>query len=149
MDELISQYGLQLHPEGGYFRETYRAQVTLPGTQRSVCTAIVYLLPQGQRSRLHRIDADEIWHFYRGDPLEVIELRDGGVVITELSASRPQHVVKAGTWFGALPAPKSKWSFVGCTVSPAFEFSRFELAERAKLLAEFPSARGVIEELTE
>lgn len=149
VDELIARYSLLPHPEGGYFRETYRADAKVPGTRRSVCTAIFYLLPEGQRSRLHRIDADEVWHFYSGDPLEVVELRDGGVIITVLSVDRPQHVVKAGTWFGALPAPGSKWSLVGCTVSPAFEFSSFELGERAALLAEFPTARSIIEELTE
>ncbi len=148
MKELIAQYALQPHPEGGYFRETYRAAATLPGTQRSVCTAIFYLLPEGERSRLHRIDADEVWHFYAGDPLEVVELRATGAVVTTLSPARPQHVVKAGTWFGALPASGSKWSLVGCTVSPAFEFSKFELGDRAALLSEFPSAAELIARLT-
>lgn len=149
MNELISEYALQPHPEGGYFRETYRAGAVVPGTRRSICTAIFYLLPAGERSRLHRIDADELWHFYRGEPLDVVELRDGApALITRLSSSNPQHVVKAGTWFGALPAPGSKWSFVGCTVSPAFEFSRFELGERAVLLERFPLARELIERLT-
>lgn len=149
VDELIAEYDLQPHPEGGYFRETYRAEATMPGTKRSVCTAIFYLLPAGERSRLHRIDADELWHFYRGDPLEVIELRDGADArVTTLSPMNPQHVVKAGTWFGALPAQGSKWSLVGCTVAPAFEFSKFELGVRAELLERFPLARTFIERLT-
>ncbi len=147
MDDLIAEFALTPHPEGGFFRETYRASTTVPGTQRAVSTAIFYLLPAGQRSRLHRIDADEVWHFYRGDPLDVVELGDAAK-ITRLSASNPQHVVRAGTWFGALPAPDSKWSFVGCTVSPAFEFAHFELGERAALLAQFPLARELIERLT-
>src|SRR5262249_43675174 len=66
MEELIERLGLLPHPEGGWYRETYRAARTLPGTSRSVCTAILYLVRAGERSRLHRIDSDELWHFYRG-----------------------------------------------------------------------------------
>src|SRR6476660_1169943 len=77
VNELIAHYQLSPHPEGGYFRETYRAGAKIPGTQRSLSTAIYYLLPAGQRSRLHKIGADEVWHFYRGDPLLVVELQAG------------------------------------------------------------------------
>lgn len=146
---LVAELQLAPHPEGGFYRETYRATATLPGTQRSVCTAILYLLGEGQRSRLHRIDADELWHFYRGDPLEVIELVPGaGVRVTTLCEAHPQHVVKAGTWFGSRPAPGSRFALVGCTVSPGFEFAHFELGERAALAAAFPAAREWVEALT-
>lgn len=149
VEHLIRDYRLQPHPEGGYFRETYRAATTIPGTQRSVCTAIYYLLPAGQRSSLHRIDADELWHFYRGDPLHVVELQEGAPAkVTELSAEHPQHLVRAGTWFGSLPAPGSAWSLVGCTVSPGFEFAHFELGTRAALSAQFPLAVELINRLT-
>lgn len=149
MDALIREYGLEPHPEGGFFRETYRSDQKLPGTQRSVCTAIYYLLPQGACSHLHRIDADELWHFYRGDPMVVVELVDGGPPkLTRLSPERPQHLVKAGTWFGAMPASGAAWSLVGCTVSPAFEFSTLELGGREDLLAMFPHAREVVLRLT-
>lgn len=152
MKRLIADYQLMRHPEGGYFRETYRAQATLPNTTRSLCTAIYYLLPSGERSLLHRIDADELWHFYRGDPLLVVELQPHGPAkMTRLGAApgeHLQHLVPAGTWFGALPAPGSAYSLVGCTVSPGFEFSTFELGERAALLRQFPEARASIEALT-
>ncbi|MFZ5444506.1 MAG: cupin domain-containing protein [Myxococcota bacterium] len=149
MQRLIDTWNLQPHPEGGYFRETYRAAATLPGTQRAVCTAIYYLLPAGERSRLHRIDADELWHFYGGAPLEIIELQpDGSARVTTLSPTAPQHLVPAGTWFGARPAQGSAWSLVGCTVSPGFEFSRFELGAREALLARFPAAAELIRALT-
>lgn len=149
MQQLIADYALQPHPEGGYFRETYRAETTLPGTARSVCTAIYYLLPAGQRSSLHRIDADELWHFYRGDPLLIVELRpEGPAKVTALSSDHPQHLVPAGTWFGALPAEGSKWSLVGCTVAPGFDFAHFELGTRAALTAGFPHARELIARLT-
>ena len=152
MDAVIAQYQLQPHPEGGYYRETYRAAAMIPGTQRSLSTAIYYLLPQGQRSLLHRIGADEVWHFYEGDPLLVVELQPGaGAKVTRLGRARGeklQHVVPAGTWFGALPAPGSAFSLVGCTVSPGFEFSDFELGIRDALLAQFPQAPELIEQLT-
>ena len=141
MQELIDRYRLEPHPEGGWYRETYRATRTLPGTERSVCTAILYLLAAGQRSRLHRLDADEIWHFHRGDPLHVVELvRDAPARVHVLSAEQPQVVIAAGSWFGAMTAPGSRWTLCGCTVSPGFEFSTFELGDTARLLAEFPLA---------
>lgn len=152
MDQLIADYQLAPHPEGGYFRETYRSKQTLAGSGRSLSTAIYYLLPAGQRSLLHRIGADEVWHFYRGDPLLVIELQPGATAkVTRLGCAQGellQHVVPAGTWFGALPAPGSRYSLVGCTVSPGFEFSDFELGQRDALLAQFPQARDHVEALT-
>lgn len=148
VDALVTSLQLSPHPEGGFFRETYRASAKLPGTQRSVSTAILYLLGAGQRSKLHRIDADEVWHFHRGGPLEVIELTPAGSRVTRLSTDHPQHVVPAGTWFGSRPAEGTEFALVGCTVSPGFEFAHFELADRATLLAEFPHAREVIEALT-
>ncbi len=149
MDELLARLALSPHPEGGFYRETYRAAALLPGTRRSVCTAILYLLPAGHRSRLHRIDADELWHFHDGGPLEVVELVAGAKAqVTALSRERPQHLVRAGTWFGARPAAGTEWTLVGCTVAPGFEFERFELGARDALLAAYPAARDVILELT-
>lgn len=149
MEELIRAFSLLPHPEGGFYRETYRAAPTVPGTNRGVSTAIYYLLGRGQRSTLHRIDADELWHFYRGDPLVIVELVEGGAPrLTTLSVERPQHVVNRGTWFGAMPAEGSAWCFVGCTVAPAFEFEHFELGRRGPLLAAYPHAHEVICALT-
>ena len=146
MSDLIQRFGLEPHPEGGHFKETYRADARVPGTTRSVCTAILYHLAAGERSTLHRIDADELWHFYQGDPLRIFELRSSGEAKqTELSLANPQHLVPAGTWFGSMPAPGSKYSLVGCTVAPGFEFERFELGAKATLFAEFPDARATIE----
>ena len=141
MEALIERLGLLAHPEGGWYRETYRAARTLPGTSRSVCTAILYLLRAGERSRLHRIDADELWHFYRGDPLHLIELvPDAPARVQLLSTEQPQVIIPAGRWFGAMPAPGSHWALCGCTVSPGFEYSAFEVGDTAQLLAEFPLA---------
>ena len=111
--DVIAALGLAAHPEGGWFRETWRDEHA---------TAIYYLLQEGERSHWHRVDATEIWHFYDGDPLE-LSTPAGAVA---LSRDHPQHVVPAGTWQAARPL--GRWTLVGCTVSPPFEFSRFELA---------------------
>ena len=145
MEELVERYRLAPHPEGGWYRETYRAVRTVPGTNRSVCTAILYLLAAGQRSRLHRIDSDELWHFYRGDPLHVVELVPGAPArIHVLSPDSPQVLIPAGSWFGAMLAPGSRWTLAGCTVSPGFEFSSLEIGRTDELLAEFPLAKETI-----
>ncbi len=161
-DHLIRAYQLAPHPEGGYFRESYRSDERIPHAvlparysgPRRYSTAIYFLLPKGAKSHLHRIASDEIWHFYAGGPLIVVEIQaNGSVQQVVLGADleqrqRVQHVVKAGTWFGAYPAPGSEFSFVGCTVAPGFEFADFELGERQRLIEEFPHARNIIERLT-
>lgn len=148
VNALVERLGLKPHPEGGFFRETYRAAASLPDG-RSVCTAIQYLLAKGDRSSLHRIDADEIWHFYRGDGLLVVELQqDAAPRITRVDAENPQHLVKAGTWFGARVVPEGEYALVGCTVSPAFEFAHFELGKRRELELQYPLARSEIHLLT-
>lgn len=128
-DQVIRSLGLQPHPEGGWFRETWRDHGA--GTRGSG-TAIYYLLREGERSRWHRVDATEIWHFYAGDPLELQVSAAGeppaaSTLGTDLGGGqRPQSVVPAGAWQSALPL--GAWTLVGCTVSPAFEMSGFELA---------------------
>ena len=145
VNDLIERHRLAPHHEGGWYRETYRAARTLPGTDRSVCTAILYLLAAGERSRLHRIDSDELWHFYRGDPLHIVELVTGAAATVHvLSAESPQVLIPARSWFGAMPAPSSRWTLAGCTVSPGFAFSSFEIGRTDQLLAEFPLAREII-----
>jgi predicted cupin superfamily sugar epimerase len=148
--DIVRQLRLQPHPEGGYFRETYRATETIAangldrryGGARSTSTAIYYLLEAGQRSALHRLRSDEIFHFYAGDPLTIVEIApDGRLTETLLGADLaggaiPQHVIPAGTWFGAVPT--GRFSLVGCTVAPGFDFADFELAETAALLRAFP-----------
>jgi predicted cupin superfamily sugar epimerase len=128
--DVVALLNLSPHPEGGWFRETWRAEA--PPGQRPAGTAIYFLLEAGQRSHWHRIDAVETWHFYAGDPLEV-SLATGGsavepfVVGPDLAAGqRPQLVVPAATWQSAVPL--GRWTLAGCTVSPAFDFAGFELA---------------------
>ena len=128
--EVIASLELSRHPEGGWFRETWRDAA--PVGERAAGTAIYYLLTEGELSHWHRLDATEIWHFYVGDPLELALSSDGAsvrrlVLGTELDQKQlPQGVVPAGTWQSARSL--GRWTLVGCTVAPAFEFGGFELA---------------------
>jgi len=155
-DWLIRELSLLPHPEGGFYRETYRSP-TLDRRGRPAATMIYFLLPQGHVSRLHRLDADEGWHLYLGGPLEIYELDERGAdcppQITTLGTDlargeRPQHIVPAGRWFGAAPAAGAAYALVGCSVAPGFEFAKFELGERSKLTRTFPGAGELIDRLT-
>lgn len=162
-EQLIKNYDLKPHPEGGYFKETYRspeiiARSALPerfSGNRSFSTAIFYLLPEGAKSHFHRISADEVWHFYLGGPLVLSEiLSDGLIRQTTLGQDirknhTIQHTVPAGTWFGAQPEEGSSYSFVGCTVAPGFDFADFKMGSRSQLLTQYPQARNIIEKLTD
>jgi len=147
----IEILGLGKHPEGGYYRETYRSETTFAGPgftgPRAVSTAIYFLLPADEVSALHRIKSDELWHFYAGQPLTIqVIAADGSATTILLSGERPQAIVKAGCWFGATVA--SEYALVGCTVAPGFDFHDFEMGERAALLAAYPQHRLIIERLT-
>lgn len=155
-DRLIRELSLLPHPEGGFYRETYRSP-TLDDRGRPAATMIYFLLVQGHVSRLHRLDADEGWHLYLGGPLDIYELdehdADSALRITTLGTDlargeRPQHIVPAGRWFGAAPAARAAYALVGCSVAPGFDFAKFELGERSSLTERFPSARELIHRLT-
>lgn len=154
--DLILELGLAPHPEGGFFRETYRA-TSCDASGRAASTLIYFLLLRGQVSKLHRIDADEGWHLYLGGPLLIHEiddrLADAPATTTKLGpdvarGERPQHVVPAGRWFGAELAPGAAFALVGCSVAPAFEFAKFELADPIVLRSRFPGAAALIDRLT-
>ena len=131
LEAVILTLGLKPHPEGGFYREMHR--VDAPEGQRSLGTAIYYALGRGDRSHWHRVDAVEIWHFYAGAPLELSIAADGEsdpqahVLGAALGAGqRPQVIVPKGHWQSAVST--GDWTLVGCTVSPGFEFSGFEMA---------------------
>jgi predicted cupin superfamily sugar epimerase len=122
-EEIIARLGLKPHPEGGHFVETFRAPEG---------TAIYFLLKAGERSHWHKVNADEIWHHYAGAPLE-LSMSDDGHAVRHLRlgtdfaiGEQPQAVVPRHVWQAARSL--GAWTLVGCTVSPAFEFSGFELA---------------------
>lgn len=164
LDEVVRLLELAPHPEGGFYRETYRAPDVIPhgalaprySGPRAASTAIYFLLPAGSFSALHRIASDEVWHHYAGAPLEVVSLVPGGRRVDlrlgmDLAAGeRPQGVVSAGAWFGArIPARAAgAWSLVGCTVAPGFDFADFELGTRAALRAAFPDHAALVDTLT-
>ncbi len=123
--DIIARLGLQPHPEGGHYRETFRDPREVDG--RAASSAIYYLLAAGERSHWHRIDAVEVWHWYAGGPLELAMPQETLSLGPDLAAGqRPQVIVPAGVWQSARPL--GDWSLVGCTVAPAFLFERFEMA---------------------
>jgi predicted cupin superfamily sugar epimerase len=158
-DDLIRRFDLQPHPEGGFFRETYRCAGSVRRADgstpaRSASTAIYYLLCDGAHSAWHRIKSDEVWHFYAGAPLNVHVLDAAGALITHRLGNPLTHsnavfqaVVPAGLWFAAECADPATFALVGCTVAPGFEFSEFELANVDALKAQSPRHAALIERL--
>ncbi len=160
--EMKALLNLARHPEGGWYRETYRSAEVLPanqfperfGGERCLGTAIYFLLEQGDFSTLHRIKSDEIWHFYAGASLTVHVITGNGEHSTlklgrDMAAGETfQAVVPAGCWFGAEVSGPGPYSLVGCTVAPGFDFADFELGERDELLRSYPAHEEVIRRLT-
>lgn len=128
--EIIKALGMQPHPEGGWYAETFRDVDGPDGRARS--TAIYYLLEAGDRSHWHRVDALEVWHWHAGAPLRLSisddgrSTRDIALGPDVLSGQRPQGIVPTGAWQAA--ESQGDWTLVGCTVAPGFEFSGFEMA---------------------
>jgi uncharacterized protein len=153
--DLISELHLQPHPEGGYFREifrsTHKVQPLDERSTRSALTTIYFLLLKGQHGRWHRVASDETWHFYEGDPLEVYWIDGRDIVHQEVlgtgsSNAHPMCVVPAGCWQAARPL--GKYSLLGCTVAPGFDFQDFEiLSEGSEVLAHITSLRAMFAEL--
>jgi hypothetical protein len=157
----IDRLHLQPHPEGGYFRETYRAPLMLPhsalpghGGDRTASTAIYFLLAGDQFSAFHRIRSDELWHFYAGSGLIVHVITTEGEYRQLLLGSNTangenfQAVVTAGCWFGSSLRHPNSFALVGCTVAPGFDFADFEMAKREELIAQYPQHRAIIQRLT-
>lgn len=161
IDQLITRYKLQPHPEGGWYCQTYKSNErvdanALPirfGVSRAFSTAIYFLLERGNFCAFHRIKSDECWHFYAGGPLHIFLIEQNGELkIVSLGndiakGQTFQFVVPANCWFASRPAPASEYCFVGCTVSPGFEFEDFELADAGALSIEYPQHAIVIKEL--
>lgn len=150
------------HPEGGYFKETYRSEISadvkaLPQkfkSSRNFCTAIYFLLTSDNFSVFHRIKQDEIWHFYCGSPISLHVLSKDGSYKKHLIGQNlekgevPQFVVKAGDWFASEVQVPNSYALAGCTVSPGFDFADFEMVERKELLQKYPLHDKIISRLT-
>ena len=161
--EWIDKLGLAEHPEGGYFAEVYRSELNLPhnvlpegftGT-RDLVTSIYYLLAGEDFSSLHRIKSDEIWHFHEGAALTIEAIDPVGkrhtwtLGLNVECGQVPMAVVPAGYWFGAHLADEAEGhTLVGCTVSPGFDFTDFELANRSELESLYPLHSDLIQRLT-
>jgi len=168
----IYHLNLEPHPEGGWYRQTYRAPLTLPhsalpgyGGDRAASSAIYFLLEGDQFSAFHRLRSDEVWHFYAGSGLVVHVITPDGEYqqlllgsnaavpqqlqeAERLQADQFQAVVPAGCWFGSSPRQPDTVALVGCTVAPGFDFADFEMAKREELAARYPQHRNIIQRLT-
>lgn len=151
----VEKLALEPHPEGGYFKRIYESDVLIPNTElparftgdRNAGSAIYYLLEKGDFSAFHRLQTDEQWHHYAGDPLTLHLLDETGYqkVVIE-SEHTPQWIIKHGIWMAA--ESQGKYSLVGCTCTPAFHFDDFEMGKRDKLINGFPEYRLIIERFT-
>jgi predicted cupin superfamily sugar epimerase len=158
----IEQLKLEEHPEGGYFRQSYKATLTLPRAalptefsgDRAASTAIYFLLEGENFSAFHRLRSDEVWHFYAGSTLVVHVIEPEGKyfrIQLGRNADRGevfQAVVRAGCWFASHVEDWKSFAVVGCTVAPGFEFADFEIGKQRELVAQYPEHREIVERLT-
>ena len=156
----IQKLQLEKHPEGGYFREVYRSgemiSIDAPkkNLKRNVSTSIYFLLEGSQISKFHRLKSDELWHFYDGDSIKVYILDEKGKLTETVLGKKMedeevfQTVIKNNNWFAAVLMNKRSFALIGCTVSPGFDFSEFELANREFLLDSFPIHKNLILKFT-
>ena len=145
--KIIEELDLLEHPEGGFYKETYRSEEMIPqkslksiyGGPRNQCTGIYFLLTSDKFSAFHKINQDEIWHFYKGSPLKLHCISSQGdysfvIVGNDLRKGEiPQHIVKGGDWFAAEVIDKDSYTLVGCTVAPGFDFADFILPKASEL----------------
>lgn len=159
---LVAQLDLQPHPEGGYYKETYRSKDSIPNTalnntfvgDRNQCTAIYFLLTSDTFSAFHKINQDEAWHFYKGTTLKLHTIAPNGSYSFVLIGNNfekgeiPQYIVPAQHWFAAEVIHADSYSLLGCTVAPGFDFRDFVLANRQELMVLFPNHSDIITKLT-
>lgn len=162
VSDWIDHLHLEPHPEGGFYRERYRADLQVPQTAlpphfdgpREASALIDFCLPGDSFSALHRIRQDELWHFLAGTPLILHQIMPDGTYKRQVlgpgleDGMDLQAVVPAGYWFGATVRDPDGYALVGCTTAPAFDFADFELADRRALIEQFPQHRDLIERLT-
>lgn len=160
--EIIKKLALQPHPEGGFFKEVYRSEVSIPENSlpesfegsRNYATAIYFLLTSENFSAFHKIKQDEIWHFYEGSPIRLIMISEDAeyseiIIGRDFSKAQvPQFIVPKNFWFAAEVTEPESFSLAGCTVSPGFDFRDFTLAKRIELQEQFPQHSSVIQQFT-
>ena len=160
--ELINTLELTPHPEGGYYKETYRSEGGIPKNalpddysgDRSYSTGIYFMLTADTFSAFHKINQDEMWHFYDGSPIELHMITaDGEYSCVYIgrdikNGEHLQHVVPGGVWFASRVKENAEYSLLGCTVSPGFDFADFILPNTTEMTALFPQHSEIISELT-
>lgn len=160
--QIIDRLNLEPHPEGGYFKETYRSADMVRedclssnySGSRNFSTSIYFLLTPDIFSAFHRINQDEAWHFYDGSPIDLHCISPEGIheqiiIGKDIGNGQvPQYVVPGGYWFASRVLNNEGWALCGCTVSPGFDFADFELAKRSGLTEQFPQHKAIITELT-
>ena len=162
VDFLVKNLNLIPHPEGGFYKEIYRSKQNIAqkalgndfSGDRAYCTSIYFLISSENFSAFHKINQDEIWHFYDGSALYVHVIDQEGrytrheVGMDLEKGEVPQLVVPAGCWFASSVKNQNDFSFVGCTVAPGFDFDDFELAKRTELIESYPQHSEIITQLT-
>jgi len=154
--EIVEKLGLQEHPEGGFYKETYMSNQTIETDKnvfRNISTAIYFLLENENISLFHRIKSDELWFFHQGEALEIVFIKEGVLNTIILGNNLEngevvQATIPANTWFASRVKNLKGYSFVSCTVAPGFDFADFELAKREDLINEFPNLKETIEKFT-
>ena len=154
--EIVERLGLQVHPEGGFYKETYRSNQTIETDKnvfRNISTAIYFLLENENKSLFHRIKSDELWFFHQGEALEIVFIKEGVLNTIILgnnleNGEMVQATIPANTWFASRVKNLNGYSLVSCTVAPGFDFADFELAKREDLINEFPNLKETIEKFT-
>lgn len=160
--DIIDLLDLQEHPEGGYFKETYRSEEIISNASlgakyqgdRNYSTGIYFLLTSEKFSAFHKINQDEMWHYYKGSPLKLHMISANGdysyVTIGNdfTKGEIPQFTVKGGDWFAAEVEEKNGFTLTGCTVAPGFDFADFVLPTTEELVQSFPEHTEIIQKLT-
>ena len=151
-NEIVEKLELTAHPEGGFYKETYRSNQLIKTDQqktRNISTAIYFLLKDYDKSLFHRIQSDELWFFHQGEALEIIFIENSELRTIILgnnigNGEIPQAKIPANVWFGSRVKNSIGYSLVSCTVAPGFDFLDFELADRETLTLEFPHLKETI-----
>lgn len=151
--ELIDQLGLHPHPEGGFYKETYRSETTIQGSERQIMTSIYFLLTGENYSRFHRITSDETWYFHEGNTLLVHTIEGETHTAHHLglaneAGEQPFLLVKGGTIFGSEVLGREGYALVSCAVAPGFDFADFELFTAKDLLPIYPQHKEIILKMT-
>ncbi|TCD28659.1 cupin domain-containing protein [Pedobacter psychrodurus] len=151
----INHLQLAPHPEGGYYKETFRSKNEIirvnESEKKNACTSIYYLLEGYDFSGFHRLKSDEIWYFHKGEPIFIHIITSKGnydcIELSDSSSGQLQAIVEANCWFAANIPSKSGFSLASCAVAPGFDFVEFEMAKKTSLLAEYPEHEAIVKEL--